>query len=59
VNRDVEARSPIFGKGMMPEDRTVNNVHGWSGLEKWVEATYLSETARLTRRASMEELRRQ
>jgi hypothetical protein len=44
---------------MMPEDRTVNNVHGWSGLEKWVEATYLSETARLTRRASMEELHRQ
>jgi hypothetical protein len=59
ANTADEARSPIFGKGMMPEDRTVSKLCSWSVLEQWIRAVYLSETARLTRRASTEELRRQ
>jgi hypothetical protein len=36
ANTEDETRSPIFGKGMMPEDGIVSKLRGLSVLERWV-----------------------
>lgn len=59
ANTEDEARSPIFGKGMMPEDGTVSKLCSLSVLEQWEGAACLSGTVRPMQRASTGELHRQ